>query len=305
MRFMLEYPLHTDRSGTAWSDPDRMAEFAEVAEESGVDAIALTDHPAPSRKWLERGGHMTLDPFVGLTYFAAVTTRVRLMTSLCVLPYRNPFITAKAMTALDILSKGRAIFVLGTGYLRSEFAAVGVSFEERNEIFDEAVEVLHGVWSNQEYRHEGKHFSAFGVTMEPGPVQKPRPPLWLGGNAAIVRRRVAAWGDGWQPLLGGSPEFTATTRTRAISTDEEFAALIAEIKDNMAKAGRDPTALEVGSGNSTRLSGDDSVGQHLDRLGRLADMGVTWSAFPFPTHDFRAALDGLRQYGETVASKAR
>src|SRR5262245_55689425 len=239
---MVQYPLLCDVDGGRWIDPENITTFARVAEESGVHGIALTDPPPPSKKWYDRGGHATLDPFVGLAFIAAATERLRLMTTLTVVPYRNPFLTAKSMTALDLLSKGRATFVLGTGYLRSEFAALGVDFNERNELFDEAIEVLDGVWSDDDFRYEGRHFTALGVTMQPGPVQQPRPPLWLGGNAKVVRRRVAAWADGWMPMLGGA-QLTATTRTAMIDGTEELAGHIREIKQWMEEAGRDPSSL--------------------------------------------------------------
>jgi probable F420-dependent oxidoreductase len=300
---MFEYPLHSDLEGGAWLDPTNIAEFARVAEASGIDGIALTDHPAPSKKWLDRGGHETLDPFVGLGFFAAATTTMRLLTSLCVVPYRNPFVTAKAMAAVDIVSGGRATFVLGTGYLRSEFAALGVDFSERNELFDEAVEVMQGIWTNDEFQYEGRHFNAFGVVMRPRPVQRPYPPLWLGGNATIVRRRVARWGAGWQPLLG-SPTLAQTTRTRMIENDEKLAGYIREIKGWMEDEGRDPSALDISASSLTRLPADAGVEQRLDQLGHLAEIGVTWTSVPFSHESFAGALDDLRRHGEEISPKA-
>jgi len=135
---MVEYPIHSDADAGAWLRPENMAKFARVAEEAGVDAISLTDHPALSKKWLEHGGHETLDPFTGLSYLAAFTSRLQLMTYLVVVPYRSPLLLAKCMTSLDVVSGGRATFVLGTGYLRSEFGALGVEFDEWNDLFDEA-----------------------------------------------------------------------------------------------------------------------------------------------------------------------
>src|SRR5215471_18604966 len=304
MKFFLEYPLLSDTDGGAWIDPGNMAEFARVAEVSGADGIALTDHPAPSKKWYDRGGHATIDPFVGLGFIAAATTRVRLMTTLTVVPYRNPILTAKSMAAVDLLSKGRATFVLGTGYLRSEFAALGVDFQERNELFDEAVEVMKGVWSDDEFRYEGRHFTALGVIMRPGPVQQPHPPLWLGGNAKVVRQRVAEWGDGWMPMLGG-PQLTATTRTAEIATMDELGGRIREIKAWMEDAGRDPSELDVSAAEGMRFTAGAGIDEQVDQLGRFAEMGITWTGFPFPHDSFDAALDGLREYGETVIAKLR
>src|SRR5260221_777471 len=130
---------------------------------------------------------------------AAGTTRPRVMTHLVVAPYRNPFVSARSMASLDVLSGGRATFVLGTGYLRSEFGALGVEFDDRNELFDGAVDVLHGIWATDSYEFEGKHFIARGQIIMPGPVQKPHPPLWVGGNAAMSRERVSRGGQVWAP----------------------------------------------------------------------------------------------------------
>ena len=304
MKFFLEYPLLSDADGGAWIDPANIAEFARVAEEAGVDGIALTDHPAPSTKWLTRGGHETIDPFVGLGFIAAVTSKIRVMTHLTVVPYRNPLLTAKCMTAVDLLSGGRATFVLGTGYLRSEFAALGVDFEERNDLFDEAVDVIRQLWDTDELHYEGRHFKALGVALKPRQVQQPHPPLWLGGNAKVVRDRVAEWGQGWAPLLGGG-DFIRTTRTREIESDDDLARLIAGIKEKMASNGRDPDALDVASGSYTPVPADASLDQRLESLDRLASMGVTWTGAPFPRSSFAAALDALRAFGESVIAAAR
>ncbi len=287
----------------AWLDPANIAEYARVSEEAGIDGFALTDHPAPSKKWLTHGGHETLDPFVGLGFAAGVTSTITLMTFLTVVPYRNPLLTAKSMTAVDVVSGGRTIFALGTGYLRSEFAALGVDFDERNDLFDEAVEVMKALWATDELHYEGRHFVAHGVTLKPEAVQKPHPPLWLGGNAKIVRDRVAAWGDGWAPLLGGGALLAKTTRTRAIGSDEDFATLIAEIKDDMAANGRDPESLDVLGSSFERLDPDASSDQKLEQLAALSDMGVTWTTAPVDRSSFGAALDSMRAYGEEVISR--
>lgn len=304
MRFMVDYPVLSHEDGGAWLDPANIAEFARAAERCGVDGLAVTDHPAPSGKWLGHGGHETFDPFVALGFVAAATTSLRVMTYLTVIPYRNPFLSARSMMSVDVLSGGRATFALGTGYLRSEFAALGVDFDERNELFDEAVEVMREVWSGAEVRRRGRHFEALGVVMRPGPVQKPHPPLWLGGNATVVRRRVARWAQGWAPLLG-DPTLLRTSRTRSIGDDLELAALIAEIKEDMATQGRDPSTLDVVAASATPLPADASPEQRLEALNRLAQMGVTWTSVPVRRGSFAQALEGLQRYGEEVIEPAR
>jgi probable F420-dependent oxidoreductase len=299
---MIQYPVYSHRDDGAWIDPANVATFARVAEEAGADGISFIDHPAPSAKWISTGGHETFDPFVALGFCAAATTRIRLMTYLAVVPYRNPLLQAKSMTTVDVLSAGRATFVVGTGYLRSEFAALGVEFEERNELFDESIRVMLGAWSSDEFRHHGMHFRALNTVMQPSPVQKPHPPLWLGGNAQVVRERVAQWGQGWAPLEG-TPELRRNARTSDISSQDELAQLVCDIRARMEELGRDPAALDVLAGNTGLPS--ESADENLDTIGSLSAIGVTWTHFP-TTHDsLGAALDGVRLYGERVVSKAR
>ena len=306
MRFMVEYPLLSNVDGGSWLDPENIVAFATNVEAIGLDAISLTDHPAPSKKWLEGGGHETLDPFVGLAFCAAVTSRIRLMTYLVVVPYRNPLLLAKSMTSVDVLSGGRATFVLGTGYLRSEFAALGVEFDERNELFDEAVDVMKDLWSTDSLSREGRHFKAVGQILSPRPVQRPHPPLWLGGNSSIVLDRVARWGQGWAPLTG-VPVVARTARTPAISSDEDLGRMIGELAGRLEANGRSLTDIEViaNSAEATDLGSPMSAPERLERLQGLAAMGVGWTGVGVPRGSFAAALDALHQFGEEVATKAR
>jgi probable F420-dependent oxidoreductase len=297
VKFMIDYPIRSDESG-AWIDPGNMAECARLAEEVGVDAIALTDHPAPSKKWLENGGHETLDPFAGLSYFAAVTSRVRLMTYLTVVPYRNPFVTAKAMTSVDVLSGGRATFVLGTGYLRSEFGALGVEFEERNDLFDEAAEVMLGVWSTDSFEYEGRHFTARGQIISPGPVQTPHPPLWLGGNAAKTRERVARWAQGWAPMRADAA-FASVTRTAALADDDALRDAIADLARRLENHGRSLADIDLMVWSDAFEPATPDA--HVDEIGSLAEMGATWTSLRVDTSSFPAFLDGLRAWGEVRA----
>ncbi len=299
MRFMVNYPIHSQADGGAWLDPANITQFAQVAERCGVDGLAVTDHPAPSAKWLSRGGHETFDPFVLLGFVAAATTHLRVMTHLTVIPYRNPFLTAKSMISVDVLSGGRSTFVVGTGYLRSEYAAIGIDFEERNELFDEAIEVMRAAFGDEEVRYEGRHFDAYGVVLRPRAVQEPHPPLWLGGNSRKARRRAAEWGQGWAPMLG-PPVLSQTARTRHIATDADLAGLIAEVKAEMDTLGRDPEGFDILTDSTQPLPADASTQQRIDAIGRLAEMGVTWTHAPVRHERFGEALDHLERFGQEV-----
>jgi probable F420-dependent oxidoreductase len=302
MKFMVEYPLGLDDRGEPWSKPASIVAVAQALEAAGVDAIAFTDHPAPSKKWMENGGHATIDPFVGLGFCAAVTTTLRLMTALTVVPYRNPLLMAKSMTAVDVLSDGRATYVLGTGYLRSEFLALGVEFEDRNALFDEAIEVAKGIWGSDDFSYDGKNFKALGQTMFPNAVQKPHPPLWLGGNAKVVRDRVARWGQGWAPMLGGGL-LTKTARTSAITTDEDFAIAIEDLGERLESYGRSLADIDIsGSIAATRVGLSDPAA-YVDGLGQLASIGATWTHAPVFRGNVDTTLESINTFATEVAPK--
>jgi probable F420-dependent oxidoreductase len=305
MRFTAEYPILSDDDGGSWIDPANVAKFAIAMEAAGFDAIAFTDHPAPSGKWLRGGGHETFDPFVALGYLAGVTSRIRLMTHLVVVPYRNPFIQAKSMTSVDVLSGGRATFVLGTGYLRSEFAALGVDMEERNDLLDEAVEVIKGVWTNEEFSYVGRHFSAQGQTQRPAPVQTPHPPLWMGGNSKVNLRRIAQWGQGWAAMMG-SPELVKTTRTAGIYSIEDLAKSIGYLGEQLVENGRTLADVDIcATLPSLRLSDSLSNQERIDDIGKAAAVGCTWVGATIPHGSLAAALEAVEQFGTEVISKAR
>ncbi len=198
MKFATTYPLISHPYHPGLVSPDGIARVSQAAEAAGFSGIGFTDHPAPSQRWLDGGGHDALDPFVAMAFCAAATTTIRLIPNVVVLPYRNPFIVAKAGATLDLLSGGRFTLSVGAGYLKSEFAALGVDHAERNELFDEAIDVLRAIWTTDDVTFEGRHFSARGITSHPRPAVCP--PIWIGGNSAQARQRVAERGDGWAPF---------------------------------------------------------------------------------------------------------
>src|ERR1700712_1886388 len=141
-----------------------IAAVATAAEAAGFSGFGFTDHPAPSQRWLQSGGHDALDPFVAMGFAAAHTTTLRLIPNIVVLPYRNPFVVAKSGATLDLLSGGRFTLAVGVGYLKREFAALGVDFEERAALFDEALDAIRAIWTSDDITFEGMQFSARGIT---------------------------------------------------------------------------------------------------------------------------------------------
>jgi probable F420-dependent oxidoreductase len=305
VRFTVNYPIIRHPVPAELFTGSALVEFARTAERAGFDGVAFTEHPAPSHKWLTHGGHDAFDPYVALSFVAAVTERVRLIPNIVVLPYRNPLLAAKTIASLDVLSGGRFTLATATGYLRSEYRALGVDFDTRNDRFDEAIEVLRGVWSTDEYSHEGAGFTAAGVTANPKPVG--RIPIWIGGNSKRARRRVAAVGDGWTPFFAPAAMST-TAKTPVLESVEHLSAMLDELWQYCDEAGRSREEIDVQFGLPTRgvpgTRGFDIDG-HLADLDQLADLGVTWTDVGVSGASLAEALEGLEAYGETVITPSR
>ena len=178
-----------------------------------------------------RSGAPLYDPWVTLAYVAAATERIRLGTSVYVLPLRHPIVSARAITTLDVLSGGRVEVGIGMGWLREEFEAVGESFDRRGRRADEIVEILRRLWTEREIEHHGEFYDFAPLRFEPKPVQDPHPPIVVGGESAAALRRAARLGDGWissgnQTLdeLGSSIEALRTLRSEMGRTEHRFEA---------------------------------------------------------------------------------
>jgi len=304
VRFTLQYPIAHPGYSPALLQPDGMRRVVIAAEEAGFDAIAFTEHPAPSAKWMAAGGHDSLDPMTALASCAALTRRVRLQPYLTVLPYRNPFLAAKQATTLDIVSGGRLTMAVGVGYLRSEFAALGVDFEERNVLFDEALETMRRIWSEDTIVHDGIGFTAVAQTSRPRPVQVGGPPVWIGGNGRRARERVASHGQGWTPLML-SEERAATVRTAALRDPDELRRAVDELGELWTEAGRKDEACDVQIEWSESSSVTQPADVALGRVAELAAAGATWLVVDPPGNDLGRTVDLLRAYGASVIDQAR
>lgn len=299
MKHWVTYPLVSHPYDPAFVSKDSLVRFAQAAERAGFDGIGFTDHPAPSHRWLEAGGHDALDPFAALAFVAAVTDRILLIPNIVVLPYRNPFVVAKAVATIDALSDGRFVLATATGYLRAEYRALGVDYDERNELFDEALAVLRGVWTTDDFAFEGRGFTASGQTANPKPT---RVPIWIGGNSQRSRRRVAEVGDGWNPFP--SPAGLArTTRTPALETVDDLSRMLGDLWRRVDEQGRDRADIDVAfvTPAGGRPGDDDfDVDAHREGLAELAGLGVTWNGVAVPSDSLDHAVETLERYGEQV-----
>ena len=181
--------------------PETAAKVARAAEAVGFESVWTGEHvvlpdpqapPSPAAP-----GHPMLDPAVALAFLAAHTQRLRLATGIIILPQRNPVVLAKELASVDVLSQGRLIFGLGAGYLKPEFDAVGARFDDRGARTDEYIDVLRALWCEAKPSFAGRTVRFSGIDAHPRPVQKPHPPIVVGGLSPSALRRAARYGNGW------------------------------------------------------------------------------------------------------------
>ena len=204
-------------------DTAAMVRTARAAEEAELESlwtgehVVLPDPQAPPSPAAPRTPF--LDPSVALAHIAAHTQRIKLGTGIIILPQRNPVELAKELASVDAVSGGRLIFGLGAGYLEPEFRALGANYEQRGAVTDEAIDALRALWTQEKPSFSGRYFRFSGIDAHPRPVQKPHPPIVIGGMSRPAARRAAARGDGWYGFFT-NPELTA----RSLGWIREFIA---------------------------------------------------------------------------------
>ena len=309
MKFAVTFPMVAHPWDQRLITKQGVVDFARTAEESGFDGLGFTDHPAPTDRWLNAGGHDAVDPFAALAFCAAVTDRIKLIPNIVVAPYRNPFIMAKAIATIDAFSDGRFIFATGAGYLKGEFKALGVDFNNRNQIYDEALEAMVGIWTTDDFAYEGSNFTALGQTANPKPVQEaPSPHLDRGqlqagpppsghprqrmdtvscspgaGHHGQERPPLETLDDLWRPCSTSC----GPTSTRPVATQPTF----------------DVSYLNPVGGRPA--DPDFDADAHIAALAELEALGVTWITVNVPGDDIEATLDTMRRYGETVIAPSQ
>jgi probable F420-dependent oxidoreductase len=267
--------------------------IARAVEEGGYESLWIPEHPVIPvgfKTAVPGGGKLPehygrwVDPFVALSIAAAVTKRIKLATGICLLPEREPLITAKAVASLDFYSGGRVVLGVGAGWLREETEAMGANFGMRWKHLREAVEAMRVAWSEPEPSYEGEIIKFPPLRCEPKPVQKPYPPILLGGHGPKVLARVARTYDGWMPLVP-NPE--------SLKRD------VTELKKLAADQGRKPHALHI-----TALVDPRESGPSLDELRQYADAGasrvVLFSQKMATAMADGAALELIKRFGGTV-----
>ena len=273
-----------------------------AAEQAGFHAGLVTDHPCPTSRWLDSGGHYAQGPFVMLALLAAVTTKLRLQTGILVLPYRNPFTVARDVATLDHFSGGRVLLSVGAGYLKGEYRAVGVDFDQRNELMDEYLRALRTSLTGQEFTFDGTGYKAFGNRIQPGPAQK-RLPLYVGGNARRAIRRAVELGDGWNPFftISGGVDIV-TTRTAAMTGVEDLRAGITYMKEYCETFGR-ADLPEIVLGSIVAPGEERSTQLFIDRIGLYRELGISAAGMSITGRDCAEWCDNALRFGEDVIAK--
>jgi probable F420-dependent oxidoreductase len=272
--------------------PEHGVNLARAAEANGFESLWTVEHVVVPKGYASKypygeSGRMPgteempiPDPLIWLTYVAAATERIRLATGIVILPQRHPIYLAKEVATLDVLSKGRAELGIGIGWLREEFEALGIPFEERAARTDEMCRALRTLWSAGPQPFEGEFYRWGAVHSNPKPVQPGGPPIVVGGHTKASARRAARVGNGWFP---------------ARFEPASFAALVAELRDECGKIGRDPAEIEL----TTVLASND-----LDAVRRAQDLGVGRLLIMPPAWDPEGVKRGLAKFADEVIAKA-
>jgi probable F420-dependent oxidoreductase len=282
----------------SFSEPEQLVLIARVAEEAGFEGVLLSDHlffPGDLRSkypYSEDGkpmfdGSMPFpEPFVAIAAMAAATTRLRFGTMVYILPLRHPLEVAKAAGTAAVLSRGRVLLGTGAGWIREEYAALGVEFASRGRRYDEMIEVMRKAWTGRMVEHRGPVFDLGSFQMSPAPAAPV--PIAIGGVGPAALRRAARLGDGWIGT-GQSPD--------------EAAVLLAKLAELRREAGRAAEPFEAIVPLTTP--------PEPDTIARLADAGMTaTTAWPFlytlgPGSTIQQKRDAMLRFGETVIAKLR
>jgi probable F420-dependent oxidoreductase len=299
-------------------DAEGLLAMATRAEALGFAHVTANDHlVVPTRiasrypytesgEWPGARAGACLEQITVLGFLAGVTRAIRLVTSVMVVPQRPAVLAAKALTTVDVLSRGRLTVGIGVGWMDEEFQAVAAPpFAERGQVTDEFLAVFKELWTSEAPRFSGRYVRFADIRFEPRPVQTPHPPIWVGGESAVALRRVAVHGDGWYPV-GNNPR-------DALDTPARYAEARRRLDNLVIKAGRDPRAiaqayLATGRCQPAEQTGPD--GRRRPYTGRPADVAADIAAFggagvahfflSFPAPTLPEALADLTWFAEEV-----
>lgn len=306
VRVSLGLPVDRVDAGPELVSGDAIAELAASYERHGFHAAYVTDHPAPDDRWLTGGGHQAMEPTVALSVAAAATRHLLLHTNVYVLGYRNPFLAAKALASLDVVSSGRLVLGVAAGYLRPEFRALGVDFDDRTRRLEDALSLLPRIWSEDSLAVRGPGYDAAAVTARPRPVQRPHPPIWVGGNSRAAIRRAVTLAQGWSPFPT-PPGMEVAVRTAAIPDIEHLRRRLVTAAEMCEEHGRtEPlTTCFVPFSLGAYLEDPDAgIAAMVEEVAELEASGIDWVALSVPGSTRPEVLERTGQLAEALGLRA-
>jgi probable F420-dependent oxidoreductase len=272
--------------GNPYATPEFVTAMATGAEERGFHSVWVAEHvvlfddyaskyPYAADGKIPAGGESgILEPFTALAFMAAVTSRIRLGTGICLVPQRNPVYTAKEVTGVDWLSNGRLDFGIGVGWLKEEFDACNVDFARRGDRTREYIEVMKRLWQDPVSEHHGEFYDMPALRQYPKPVQQPHPPIHIGGESDAALRRVADFGQGWYGFN---------------RLPDEVPEALGRLDKFLADAGRTRDEIEISICPYLKGSGTDLVKQYED----AGVDQVIFLTFAFDIDGLQSTLDSL------------
>lgn len=245
-----------------------------------------------------------------MAFVAGATERLRLIASVMVLPHRNPVLAAKMIATIDVLSRGRVTLGIGVGWMREEFAALGApDFDRRGAVSDEYVAIFRKLWTSEgPVEHAGEHYAFAPLRFQPRPVQRPHPPIWVGGHTRPALRRTARLGDGWLPVGGVGT---------APLGPSQFAGLVDELKRLAEATGRDPASITIAfaprlhhaaapvAGGAERKPFSGSSEQIAEDVETYCRLGVSHLSFDFRGATLPETLECMDRFAREVMPLAR
>ena len=304
-----------------WATPDVMARIAIEAEALGFGYLTLSDHVLIPRNidapypYSETGAFPLLDnndlqeQLTAIAWLAGQTKRIRFHTSVMVVPHRPAVLTAKILATIDVLSKGRLSVGCGAGWMAEEFAALGAPpFAERGAVTDECLQAFRALWTQDNPRFDGKYIRFADIMFTPKPVQKPHPPLWIGGESPPALRRAAKLGDGWYPIPS-NPKFPLDSFAR-------YRAALSRLRQLAAEAGREPSDLKLGyrsqrhgaqvkakarDGDRQILAGEPAA--IVADLQELGGLGVSQVDFRLGGASLEETLTNMKRFRDDVIAR--
>jgi probable F420-dependent oxidoreductase len=295
--------VHTPPLTQPWehslTGPD-VVRVAQAADRLGFESLLIPEHFVVSAHHADTTGTHFLDATTAQAVMAGATTRIKLGSMLTLLPLHNPVVMAKAICTLDWLSGGRAAMTVGLGWQEDEYRTLGVPWSGRGSRMDDYLGAMLELWHSDSPRFDGEHTSFADIVFEPKPVQRPHPPLWIGGDVDATLRRAARFGDGWSPWL--TPPAEIPEKLDRIRSYPEFDGRPFAVFFSLA-------ALNIGLGGDGHYARDAHAAgspqeqqRVIDECGQLAKLGVTdtWVAPP-PVSGISEYLEHLQWVAECIA----